>query len=197
MPTNPSPERRRSARGSSRPASRLASRPAGGRSQLPFVVGGAVVLVVVLVFVLNRGGSQPANAGTSPEQSSAPPAAAAPARAPIQLGSAKAGKAPAVPAPPLTTATLQELETLLERIKTLRNEAVTARTGDADIEKARAKMGEAKVLLDQWVGKVEAALQWQERAEMEDWAQPAEYVALEKIYSTYSRYANEVRKGGG
>ena len=32
---------------------------------------------------------------------------------------------------------------------------------------------------------------------MEDWAQPAEYVTLEKLYAKFQRLNNEVRRGGG
>jgi hypothetical protein len=115
----------------------------------------------------------------------------------VSLGGAKAGKTPEQPAPPLTLATLQELQDLLTRIKTLRNEAVTARTGSSDVQKARASMGEAKQLLEQWEAKVAAPLGWQEQAQLENWAQPAEYVTLESLYATYARLDNEVRKGGG
>lgn len=165
------------------------------------LAGAGVVVVVLVVALSNRGGGQAANAGQSPPSTGrgTAPAAAAPAPAPakVALAGAKAGKPPQKPAPPLTAATLQELQDLLDRIKALRNEAVTARTGNADVQLARAKMGDAKVLLDQWEAKIVEPLRWQEDAQMEDWAQPAEYVTLETLYATFSRLDNEVRKGGG
>jgi hypothetical protein len=166
---------------------------------MPLLIGAAVVVVVVLVLVFQSGGSGKANAGESQQSNSAAPVAspAVPKAEPVQLGSAKAGKVPTTPAPPLTQQTLQELSDLLQQVKTLRNEAVTARTGSSDTQLARAKMGAAKTLLDQWKQKVEAPLLWQESAQMEDWAQPAEYTALERLYATFQRYDNEVRKGGG
>lgn len=163
------------------------------------IVGGAVLVVVVLVVVLSRGGAAPANAagpGAAPV-ATPPPAVATPAAEPVQMRPAKAGKAPATPAPALTAAVLQELSDLLARIKALRNEAVTARTGNADVATARAKMGEAKTLCEQWLAKIAAPLQWQEQAQMDDWAQPAEYATLESLYATYSKLENEIRKGGG
>lgn len=166
---------------------------------MPMIVGISVALVVVLVLVLNRGAAAPASAGQTPaKQEGAVPTAEVPAAAAkIRLGAAKAGKAPTAPAPTLTEATLQELSDLLARIKTLRNESVSARTGGGDNQSARAKMGEAKLLCEQWIQKCKAPLQWQEQAQMDDWAQPAEYATLEHLYASYQRLENEVRRGGG
>lgn len=164
---------------------------------MPFVIGGAVVAVIVLVLVLNRS-SDPANAGQTPAQPKAatPAVAAKPTADPIRLGAAKAGKAPSTPAPTLTTATLQELSELVRQITDLRNESVQKRT-NGDNMGARAKMSEAKKFCEQLVAKVSAQLQWQEQAQMEDWAQPAEYVELERIYGKFQKLENEVRRGGG
>jgi hypothetical protein len=164
------------------------------------LLGGAVVLVVVGVLVLNHGGA--AAAGTGAGVAPAPVAGnAAPSSQPasdkIALAAAKAGKTPARPAPALPASTLQELSDLLGRIKALRNESVDARTSRADVQTARDKMGEAKQLCEQWLGKIQPQLSWQEEAQMDNWAQPAEYATLERLYQTYQRLENEVRRGGG
>ncbi len=201
------------ARVADRSAARMASRPSSVRgrgerarpepsskSAMPMIVAGAVALLVVVVLVLQNGGSQPASAGqagATTGTTSPPPAVPKPVAEAVTMRAAKAGKAPGTPAPALTAATLQELNDLLAKIKALRNESVTARTGSADNQTARAKMGEAKKLCERWISKVQVPLQWQEQAQMEDWAQPAEYTTLEQLYATYQRLDNEVRKGGG
>ncbi|MGE3173261.1 MAG: hypothetical protein AB7O97_11605 [Planctomycetota bacterium] len=167
---------------------------------MPLLIGAGVVVVLVLVLIMQSGGGDKANAGEStPRQ--AEPAAKQPAPSvtgeKVQLGAAKPGKTPTKPAPALTQDTLQELSDLLQQIKALRNEAVTARTGNADNQLARSKMGEAKELLDRWEQMIEPQLRWQEEAQMGDWAQPAEYLTLERLYASFQRFNNEVRKGGG
>jgi hypothetical protein len=165
---------------------------------MPAFLGAGVAIVVGLGVVLTRGGDKPAEKGAAP-----PPPVVQPAAAPkpvvsnLQLSAAKAGKTPTTKPPELTAATLQELDALLLRIKTLRNESVTARAGSSDNQTARAKMGEAYKLCEEWQQKIDAPLRWQENAQMEDWAQPAEYVTLEKMFATFQKLNNEVRKGGG
>lgn len=164
---------------------------------MPLFVGIGVVLAAGAVFVLSRGGND-AKAGAQKPPSATPAKAPEPApKAPIQLAGAKAGKTPSTPAPALTQATLQELEAMLLQVKTLRNDSVTARQGSGDNQTARAKMSEAYKILEQWHQKVEAPLRWQESAQLENWAQPAEYVTLEQMYTSYQKLNNEVRKGGG
>ena len=161
---------------------------------MPLVL--VAVAVVVAVVLLSQGG------GTRAASPAAQPAAAAksqPAATPTPLpkAAAKQGKPPSTPPPPLSEATLQELNDLLSRIKALRNEAVQKRSGQGDTQGAKATMEQAHKLLEQWQQTVQPQLRWQENAQMEDWAQPAEYVALEKLFGVYQRLNNEVRKGGG
>jgi hypothetical protein len=166
---------------------------------LPVILGvGVVAAAAIGFFALSGSGESAPPATPAPaSQPAAPAAQSSPAAPTVQMSSAKQGKTPTTPPPPLTQATLQELSNLLEQVKALRNEAVTARTGSADNAKARAKMAEAHKLLQQWQQMISAQLKWQETAQWEDWAQPAEYATLEKLFSTFSRLDNEVRKGGG
>lgn len=167
---------------------------------MPLMVGIGVVVAGAIGYFALSGGSKPAATPQKPATPAAAPAqpqAATPAPSTLQMSSAKQGKSPTTPPPPLTQATLQELSALLDKIKALRNEAVTARTGSSDTATARAKMVEAHKLLQQWEQMVSAPLRWQEMAQMEEWSQPAEYMTLEKLFATFGRLNNEVRKGGG
>jgi hypothetical protein len=160
---------------------------------------GVVAAAAIGFFALSGGSKKPATTQQPSTPASTPAATPAPtpASSPLQLQSAKQGKTPKEPAPALTQATLQELSALLDKVTTLRNESVTARAGSSDNQTARAKMSEAYDLLQQWQQKVDAPLRWQESAQMDDWAQPAEYVTLEKLYAKFQRLNNEVRRGGG
>ena len=160
---------------------------------------GVVAAAAIGFFALSGGSKKPATTQQPSTPASTPAATPAPtpASSPLQLQSAKQGKTPKEPAPALTQATLQELSSLLDKVTTLRNESVTARAGSSDNQPARAKMSEAYDLLQQWQQKVDAPLRWQESAQMDDWAQPAEYVTLEKLYAKFQRLNNEVRRGGG
>lgn len=159
------------------------------------ILGGiAVVVVIVIVVMMNKGGG--AKASEAPNQPAAAKPATAPAVAPVPLASAKVGKAPGRPAPPLTQETLGKLSELHAKAKVLYNEGSALRTA-GDNSKARTKQGEAKNLLDQWLKLVEKPLAWQEEAQMGDWQQPAEYMTLEKLFQPYQTLTNQVRKGGG
>lgn len=180
-------------------SSRSSSRSGGNNQAMPLMLGGAAVVVVAVLFFAFRGGEKPAQAGSGQKPAAAAPKsdAAKPASGPVQLSGAKAGKTPTTPPPQLTQATLQELSDLLVRITALRNDAVQARTGSGDNKTARATMSQAKELLDEWKAKVEPSLRWQEEAQMEDWAQPAEYMTLESLYAKFQKLEKEVRMGGG
>ena len=52
-------------------------------------------------------------------------------------------------------------------------------------------------MLEQWNQLVESNLLWQEEAQLGDWAQPAEYTQLEKLFGAYQTLNNKVRKQGG
>jgi hypothetical protein len=160
------------------------------------VLGGVGLVVVVAAFFYVSGGGD----GGTKATPAAPPAAAAPAGkpapAPVPMEAAKAGKTPARAAPALTQATLDQIKALTEKAKGLYNEGVTARNG-GDNTAARSKQSAAKDCLDEQKKLVETQLLWQEEAQMENWAQPAEYIALEKLYAEASKLEKSIKMAGG
>ncbi|MCR9244504.1 MAG: hypothetical protein NXI31_05690 [bacterium] len=164
------------------------------------MVGGAAVAIVVLVLLLSGGGSDDDDNGGSGDQNGAAAPAAAPEqpkRTPsVGTGNARAGKTPERPAPALSHETLNKLDELLAEAKTFYNEGVKARN-DGQNTKAREAQAKAKQKLDAWEKLVEAQLEWQEEAEMGDWAQPAEYDLLTRRYPKFSKLQKSVRMGGG
>lgn len=193
------PSRRPSGRSGRRSGSAASTATSSG--SLPLLLGGAAVAVVVVLFLaFGKGGAgqQPVQASQSKQPAAVPaPPPGNTGSTPVSLLGAKAGRPPKTPPPSLAQNTLTELQGLLNRVKDLRNEAVTARTGAGDNQAARAKMSEARGLLEQWKAKVDAPLRWQEDAQLEGWAQPAEYVTLENLFATFQKLEKEVRMGGG
>ncbi|HEX5050862.1 MAG TPA: hypothetical protein VFZ65_03740 [Planctomycetota bacterium] len=179
-------------------ASRTPSRGrSGGRStqssssSQPLIFGGiGLVVVVALVVMMNRKG---ADAGTTPGANT--PAAAKPAAA-APLAAAKTGKNPTRPAPTLTAEMLEQVRSSRKVAEGLYNEGVTARTA-GDNATARDKQTQAKAALEKLESMLEAPLRWQEEAQLGGWAQPAEYVSLEKEYGAVMNLTNRIRKGGG
>lgn len=186
----------------SRSRSRAASSASSSSSSsqtLLLVLGAAAV--VVLLLVMSGGGGKKSGASSSTSSGSAAPAASPAAAAPtpvasVPSGSAKAGKTPSRPAPPLSQDTLGKLSQLQAQATELFNESVNLRNG-GDAMKARETAGRAKDILDQWNSLVEPNLLWQEEAQLGDWAQPAEYIQLEKLFGAYQTLNNKVRKQGG
>jgi hypothetical protein len=164
----------------------------------PFVIGGVGLAVVVgLVFVMSNSGSgdtkkNPENVAV--EKTAAK--AATPAAAPVKMEAAKAGGSPKRPAPALTEAVLQQARDLLASAKSFCNEGITARNA-GDNGKARERQALAKDKIDALKKLVEAASLWQEEAQMENWAQPAEYMTLEKLLGELGPLEKRVRMGGG
>jgi len=195
MASRPGPSRGRSA---ARSSTRSGS---GGGSQQGMIIGGiAVVVVIVLVLVMRSGGGGAAAAtnGDKAAAKESPKAEtpAPPSGAPVELAGAKAGKPAGRPAPPLPAETLQQLNDLFAKAKALYAEGVKARTA-GDNTGARQKQSEATKLLEQWRALIEKQLNWQEEAQMGDWAMPAEYMTLEKLYLPYQDLLKRVRMGGG
>lgn len=178
------------------------SQSSSSSSQTVILVGGLAVVVLILVFMLSGRGTSattPSGGGGSSASGTntgkTPPAAAAPA-APVSLPSARSGKTPAEAAPALTQETLGRLNEVYNRAKAVYNESVTARTA-GDNALARQKAEEAKGILDQWLKLVEPQLAWQEKAQLDDWSQPAEYVLLEQLYGNFQTLNKRVRMAGG
>jgi hypothetical protein len=158
--------------------------------------GIGVAVVVILIVVMSGGGDkEKANAGTAPAAVT-PAAAPTPAPAPAVAEGAKAGKPPEKPAPPLSAETLQKARELLAAATALSNEGTKARTAGNN-EEARTKQSAASDKVEALKAMTKVNWDWQEHAEMGDWALPAEYVALGNLYTSVSKLENQIRKGGG
>lgn len=163
--------------------------------------GIGVAVVVILIVVMGGGGGDKdkANAGTTPGAGTPAASAAAapkPAPAPPVAETAKAGKPPKKPAPPLSAETLQKARELLAAATALSNEGTKARTAGNN-EEARKKQSEASDKVEALKALTKVNWDWQELAEMEEWALPAEYVALGNLYTSVGKLENQIRKGGG
>jgi hypothetical protein len=165
---------------------------------MPLVLGGVglVVVVVVLVMMNSGGGGGGAQQPAAPPQAPGAAPASQPKAAPVQLAAAKAGKAPARPAPPLTQAMLDQVRSLTASASALYNDGVKARSA-GDNAAARERQAAAKDTLDQLQTLLQAPLLWQEEAQMEGWAQPAEYITLEREYGAAMTLTKKIRMGGG
>lgn len=161
------------------------------------MVGAAAIAIVIVLVIMMRGdGEGDTNESTDQPTPAVSDKTTPRSVAPASFSSAKAGKTPTRPAPALTHETLSRLDEILAEAKTHYNEGVTKRLA-GDNSGARAAQAKAKVLLEQWESLIEPQLRWQEEAEMEEWAQPAEYDLLTRKYAPFSRLQNMVRKGGG
>lgn len=192
------PSTRRRAAGSARSRSSRGSSSSSSQQALLIGALGVLVLVLVVVFATNsskaRAGGDPSNGGStggSTAGSDARETSAPPVNRP-----GRPGKTPDRPAPPLTAATLAQLDDLHREAVEHYNDSVRARNG-GDSVAARAAAGRAKEVLDRWQELVEPNLRWQEYADMEDWAQPAEYLELERRFQKYAELNKKVRMQGG
>lgn len=167
---------------------------------MPLILGGvgALVLIVVLVMLNSKSGDEGDGDDPQNQQQQAAPQPKAPASTPMQLkhGSAKAGKKPDRPAPTLTNEMLQEANGMIEEAKALNNEGVKLRNA-GDNRAARAKQSEAKRKLDEVIAFLDAPATWQEEADLEGWAMPAEYVTLGNLYVRIAKYQKRIRMSGG
>lgn len=165
-----------------------------------FVVIGATVLIIVLVLVSsNSGGGGKDSAGDNTNVQQPAKQAAQPKAAPssVSLSSAKGGSAPKEPAPPLTKEMLDQVNGMLAEAKALFDEGYKMRQLDQKVSEANAKLDQAAAKMEEISKFLETPLAWQEKAEMDDWAQPAEYVTLGQMYKKISTLENKIRKLGG
>lgn len=173
-------------------------RSAPKSNPMPLILGGLGLLVVVIVLVVMSQGGGKGSATPAP----AKPAAAngkqphVPAATSVPTGAAKAGKTPTTPPPPLTQDTLQKAASLLDEAKTLFNDGVRLRNS-GDNAGARTKQSTAKDKIDEVKNMLATPLRWQEEADLEGWAMPAEYTALGKFYGDVSSLEKKVRMSGG
>jgi hypothetical protein len=159
-------------------------------------IGVAIVASLVTVFVATSKKQDDADPAKAPAPVAAPKAPHVPAATAVPTGTAKAGKTPARPAPALTTAMLGQAASLLDEAKALCNEGVKLRTA-GDNQAARAKQSAAKDKIDAIKQLLAEAAGWQEEADLDGWAMPAEYGALVKIYEQIGPLEKRVRMSGG
>lgn len=160
------------------------------------IIGGAAALGVLALVVAF---SQPSKRGNQPEASQQSPSPQTPAprsQTPLTVGSSRVGKAPGRPAPTLTVEMLKRANALVDEAKTLNNEGTKLRNAGEN-RAARAKQSEAKRKIDAAILAIEAPSAWQEEADLEGWAMPAEYVALEKLFARIAKLQKRIRMGGG
>lgn len=167
---------------------------------MPMIVGGVGALLVVLVLVIlnSRAGDDgdQGNVQQAAPRQPAKPVAAAPQPTDLKMANASAGKTPDRPAPTLTRDMLQKANVMVDAAKALNNEGTRLRNS-GDNRGARAKQSEAKRKLDEAIKFLEAPSAWQEEADLEGWAMPAEYVTLGNLYVRIAKYQKRIRMGGG
>ena len=159
------------------------------------ILGGVGVLAVVVLLIASDREDKTRDTGAEPARR--PPAAKphVPATR-VAVGSGSAGRAPGRPAPPLTRDMLNRAATMLQEAKLLNNEATKLRNR-GDNEGARAKNSAAKAKIDEVKAFLDGPATWQEEADMGEWTQTAEYVALGRFYGEISKLEKRVRMGGG
>ena len=166
---------------------------------MPMILGGVAACGLLVALVVFSGGSDdgadPAGEQQAPTQQAAPPARAA-SSTQLKAGSARAGETPDRPAPTLTAEMLQKANALVDEAKALNNEGTRLRNAGEN-RAARAKQSEAKRKIDAALASIDAPSVWQEEADMEGWAMPAEYVTLGNLYVRIAKYQKRIRMGGG
>jgi len=183
----------------SRSSSRRRSRrraSSSSKSQWPIVIGSLAVLLVVGLIVntyLAREMLEEQLPDLIRQNSSPQPHVP---RTELQMGSAKRGKAPDRPAPTLTQEMLQEAAARIQEAKELNNEGVTLRN-KGDNRGARDKQSQAKDKIDAAVAVLDAPAAWQEEADLEGWAMPAEYVTLSNLFGQIAKLQKRIRMSGG
>ena len=162
---------------------------------MPLILAGAAVLVVVVFLVLRKSGSESADQGGDQQTNESTRPATTPQTS-SSTPPASSGKTPDRPAPELTADTVAKVMVLMREAKSLNNEGVVARNAGENMV-ARSKQSEAKKKIDQLKLLIEKQSEWQEEAEMEEWAQPGSYVKLTKIWGDIALLQKRIRMAGG
>jgi hypothetical protein len=161
------------------------------------ILGGLGVVALVIFLLTSGGGGGGGGEDESNDQSNRqPPQQSQPPTPSANMSSAQGGKAPGRPAPPLSQETLSKVRQLLAEAKTMSDDGIRLRKS-GDNKGCRAKQSAAKVKIDQIKSMIETQSLWQEEAEMGDWAQPAEYVTLARIYVKIGTTEKTIRMQGG
>lgn len=159
---------------------------------MPMIIGGVGVLVLIVILVMVNSGGDDKNdtGGNAPAKQPEKP------RGSVPLPGASAGNTPDRPAPPLTQDTLDKMAKLLAEAKAISNSGFALLKDGKNME-ARTKQSEAKVKIDQIKALIEEPSLWYEEADMGEWSIPAEYVAMNRLYSKMSTLQKTIRMQGG
>lgn len=161
-----------------------------------YALGGAVVLGVILYFATSGGGGSGTNApkpAESQRSTSTPtPSQSAPS-VDLSGSQAKAGKTPDRPAPKIAQADMDRAEELFRKGQEKWNDAQRARQA-GDTTTYAAALAEAFDHLQGQRKALETYTDWLDEADFEDWALPAEYVALRKRLGVYDPMYQKVKK---
>lgn len=163
-----------------------------------YALCGAVVLGVVLFFATSSGGSAPSGSGGNQPQETgrttpAPTPAATTPSVDLSGSQPKAGKTPDRPAPKIDQADMDRAEELFRLGQEKWNDAQRARQA-GDTTTYAAALAEAFDHLQGQRKALETYTDWLDEADFEDWALPAEYVALRKRLGVYDPMYQKVKK---
>ena len=189
---------------SARASQRGRPAPKQSSSAAPMLIGVVALALGGVLFLFLKGGGKAAPAETpgAPSNSAQPAvqrASNAPAAAPSRdsfesmSGTARAGKQPKTPAPPIQEADLRTADGHYQQAKALWASAQEKRTAGKNAEfqeyvhKAFAEMEKINVALGRYTD-------WMEEADLGGWAITAEYDALQRRLSRYDALRNTVRK---
>lgn len=162
-----------------------------------YALSGVLVLGVAVFFMSSGGGSS--SSGTSTTQSPAESSRSTPApvrstpSVDLSGGQAKPGKTPDRPAPKIAQADMDRAEELFRLGQEKWNDAQRARQA-GDTTTYAAALAEAFDHLQGQRKALESYTDWLDEADFEDWALPAEYVALRKRLGVYDPMYQKVKK---
>jgi hypothetical protein len=165
---------------------------------MPMIIGGVGLLVLILILVIFnfRGGGDDADDAGGNVLANQPANQPEKPRSNVAVSGGSAGKSPDRPAPTLTQGTLNKMGDLLAQAKSISNSGFALLKEGKNIE-ARTKQSEAKAKVDEIKALIEEPSLWFEEADMGGWSIPAEYVAMNKLYSKLSTLQKTIRMQGG
>lgn len=164
---------------------------------MPMIIGGVALVVLIVILVMaNRGGGEDTNDSGSNTPATQPSKQPAAPSNPLSMAGAKSGKTPDRPAPPLSEATLNKMNELLAEAQAISNAGMKL-LGEGKNMESRDKQSEAKVKIDAIKAMIETQSEWYEEADLSGWAIPSEYATMNKIYGKVSSLQKTIRMNGG
>ena len=109
-----------------------------------------------------------------------------PKNQPIEAGRSKAGKPPKRPAPALDVAVFQKTDAWYREADTKYTEGQVAKN-KSDSTTYQKRVNESFKLIEKIDKELETYMTWQEEADFEGWAMPAEYDVLLRKLGSYSQ----------